>query len=127
MLQHPWWRETLLGALETLADRAYQQQVWIEKHYPPNVQYDDFDRVVHVLFDDTALADAPEKTIGYILEDETEMHAVTVVIKLIDAMLKTHGTDLTDEQYLQTPEWAQVVAVAQTALSVLNKKPVASQ
>ncbi len=65
MIQHAWWRDQLFSALNALADTTYQQQVWVQKHYPPGIQCDDFDRVVHVLFDDTLLADAPEKTIGY--------------------------------------------------------------
>ncbi len=52
------------------------------------------------------------------------MHAVTTVIRAIDLVLKQYGTALTDEQYIHTPEWAQVVASAQAALAVLNKNPI---
>lgn len=104
-----------------MADINYQQQVWVKKQYPPGVQYDDFDRVVHVLMDDTLLKDAPEKTIGTILEDEAEMHVVTAVIGAIDHVLKMHGTELTDEEYIHTAEWTQVVETAQAALLVMKK------
>ncbi len=124
MIQHPWRREELFYYLELLADVAVARRTWVEQNFPAGVQHDCFDFAVNFLFDDTALADAPEKTIGFILEDEIEMHAVTAVIQAIDYVLKIHGTKLTDAQYLNTPEWTQVMETAQVALAILRKTPV---
>lgn len=68
----------------------------------------------------------PKRPSALFWNDEDEMHAVTAVIRAIDHILKTYGTELTDEQYINAPEWTQVVSAAQTALAVLNKKPVNS-
>jgi hypothetical protein len=116
-------REQLFDTLRALADVDYQRKVWIQRQYPPGVQYDDFDLAVHFLFDDTALFDAPEKTVGWILEDEYEVRAIQKVTKAIDDLLNELGTDLTDEQYINSPMWSDVVKAASEALSALNKNP----
>lgn len=41
-----------MEALESLADRDYQQRVWIEHQYPHDDFYDELDLEIHILFDD---------------------------------------------------------------------------
>jgi aminoglycoside phosphotransferase (APT) family kinase protein len=76
MVQYPWMREQLFDTLRTLAHVDYQRRAWVKHQYPPGVQFDNFDLAVHFLFDDTALFDAPEKTIGWILEDAYEVRTI---------------------------------------------------
>jgi hypothetical protein len=121
MVKHPWWRKQVIETLETLSDINYQRRAWVEHQYPPGIQYDSFDLAVNVLFDDTALADAPEKTIGWILEDEQEMQAFSKVIHAVDEILNKLDTELTDEQYINSPEWQAVTDAAKAALSVRKK------
>jgi hypothetical protein len=45
------------------------------------------------------------------------------VTKAIDDLLYELGTELTDEQYINSPMWSDVVKAASEALSVLNKNP----
>jgi hypothetical protein len=121
MIQLPHKREELIYYLTALSDPVYQRQAWVNHEFPTGVVYDCFDYAVHFLFDDTALADAPEKTIGWILEDEQEMQAVSKVIHAIDEVLNKLGTELTDEQYINSPEWQQVIEAAKSALPILKK------
>jgi hypothetical protein len=121
VVKHPWMRKQVIETLEGLSDPDYQRRAWVDHQFPPGIQYDSFDLAVNVLFDDTPLFDAPETTIGYILEDEDEMHAVTRVIRAIDDVLNQLGTNLTDEQYITSPEWQPVVAAARAALPILKK------
>lgn len=124
MVKHPWWREELFRALRKLADVEYQQQVWIKHIFPSNVTHDSLDEVIHILFDDTSLAESPEDTVGWILENEMEVEAVKQVSQALDSMLIVLGTDLSDAQYIASPYWNQIVETAATALSILEKKPV---
>jgi hypothetical protein len=124
MIQLPHKREELIYYLTALADPVYQHRVWLKHEFPPGIVYDCFDYAVNFFFDDTALADAPQETIGWILENEEEMQAVSKVINAVDEVLNKLGTELTDEQYINSPEWQSVIESAKAALLVLkNPQP----
>ena len=122
MIKLPEKRKELFYYIETLANPNYQRQAWVNHQFPPGIEYDCFDYAVNFLFDDTALADAPETTIGWILENKDEVQAIGQVIQAIDTVLNTLGTDLSDEEYISSDEWSQVVTTASAALSILVKE-----
>ena len=84
MVQYPSLRAKLLESLRSLADREYQQRVWVNHNYPHGVLYDSFDEAVHFLFDDTILAENPDAAIGVILEDEKEARLIAGVCTAIE-------------------------------------------
>src|SRR3546814_15953807 len=108
-LMYPNMREELLEDLDGLADLDYQQKVWVRGEPHPGIQHDELDYALHFLFDDTDLAESPEKSIGVFLLDKEEARVVHCVTQALDALLTQYGVDLSDARYLAKPEWTQVV------------------
>lgn len=122
-LKYPEMRAELLSYLKGLSDKDYQVSCWVNRKCPCGVMHDEFDYVIHFLFDDTVLSKDPEKLIGYCLQDTIEARAVKAVCDALDSLLKTHGTGLSDAQYIELPEWGGVMSEALYALSVLAPVP----
>ena len=120
-IELPVVRLELVENLYALADPVYQRKAWVERKYPPRVEYDDFDMQVHFFFDDRGLADDAQGQIGWLLKSLDEATAVTAVTLAIDAVLKKHGKKRTDAEYISYPEWSYVVEAARAAISVLNE------
>ena len=72
---------------------------------PGKTDPDPLDYAVHFLFDDTALADAPERAVGYFLHDLEEVQVIAEVVAALDRVFDAHGTTQADSFYLQQPEW----------------------
>ncbi len=117
-------RLELMEYLYRLSSHAYQQQVWIDKHYPPGITQDIFDYAVNFLLDDTRLADQPESCVGvFIYKDE--LQPLTSVTKRISDLLSKYGTSLSDEEYINKPEWQGMLDAAKSAYTLVvenNKK-----
>lgn len=114
-LKYPGMRQELMGYLRDLSDHEYQRKNWSRT--------DSLDHAVHFLFDDTPLADDPERTIGFFLHDASEVAAVSAVIAALDAMFAKHGTELQDAEYIALADWNAVIAAARKAHALLSQKP----
>jgi len=119
-------RAELLETLRGLADREYQQRAWVDHNYPPGVLYDSFDEAVHFLFDDTILAENPNVAIGVIVEDEKEARLIAAVCTAIKQVFEALGTELSDQEYINSSEWANVVDAAFFALQMITKEQLSS-
>ena len=73
------------------------------------------DYAIHFLFDDTSLADEPEKLIGYILANQKEVELIRGVTAALDKLLFELGTDKSDAEYLCSPGWNEVIEAAKKA------------
>jgi hypothetical protein len=122
MVKYPKMREELLETLRSLADREYQHKVWLEGDYPPEIECDSFDEVVHFLYDDTVLAENPDAAIGVIIEDEKEARLMEAVCQAIDLVFEALGTGVSDEEYIKSSEWTKVVEAAFRALQAMEIK-----
>lgn len=122
MIKLTYMRKNLLCYLDSLRDIDYQEQCWVNRNCPGNIEYDDFDAAVHFLFDDTCLSEAPEKALGDILENETEVQCISVLCNEIDNILEVHGPALSDAEYIKLPEWVNVLEAAQEAHNILSKQ-----
>lgn len=120
MVKYPKMREELLETLRSLADREYQHKVWLEGDYPPEIECDSFDEVVHFLYDDTVLAENPDAAIGVIIENEKEARLISAVCQAIDFVFEALGTGVSDEEYIKSAEWTMVVEAALKALQVME-------
>ena len=120
MVKYPKMREELLETLRSLADRDYQEQVWVKRDYPLGIKYDCFDEAVHFLFDDTVLAENPDAAIGVIIDNEKEARLISAVCQAIDLVLEVLGTEASDEEYIKSSEWTMVVEAALKALQVME-------
>src|SRR3546814_12036119 len=85
-LMYPNMRDELLDYLGGLADLDYQQKVWVRGEPHPGIQHDELDYALHFLFDDTDLAESPEKSIGVFLLDKEEARVVHCVAQALDAL-----------------------------------------
>jgi hypothetical protein len=119
-MKFPEQRQELIETLQALSDRNYQESVWLKKEYSDRVIYDCLDYVIHFLFDDTSLADEPEKLIGYILANQEEVELIREVIKALDKLLSELGIDKTDAEYLSSILWNDVIKTAQKAYQTIK-------
>ncbi len=126
MVQYPSMRAELLETLRCLADREYQQRAWVDHNYPPGVLDDSFDEAVHFLFDDTILAENSNATIGVIVEDEKEAGLIAAVCRAIEQVFEASGTELSDQEYINSSEWMNVVEAASFALQMITKEQLSS-
>jgi hypothetical protein len=107
----PQMRLELEDALAALADPGRQDR-WREGDPESGC----LDYAIHFLFDDTELSTDATSCIGWFLKDETEVLLLKPVIQALSAMIDRLG-DQTDCVYLDDPEWPNVVALAQIALT----------
>lgn len=115
-------RDELIEYLQGLSDKEYQIKYWVNLDCPEGVE-DSFDLAVHFLFDDTSLSSNPEKTIGVFLKDEKEANSIKVLCDEINAILDKYGTKLPDKEYINCPEWNNVLKLAKIAYdTVTNDK-----
>jgi hypothetical protein len=117
-VRFPGLRFQVLDAIESLADRKYQERVWLRHEMPRPGYYDDLDLQVHTLFDDTAVLTEPESTVGEILHP-SETVAMRRLGEVLGPLIKELG-DAPDSAYLADPRWAEVVRLAAEALAVLR-------
>lgn len=121
-IRYPEMRAEVLSALESLADREYQERVWIRHILPhPNYQ-DDFWQAYAWLFENVTVMDAPERAIGVLLRDRAEAHAMLPLREAMTRILDLLGTDRTDAEYIASPLWDDVVAAATVALDTLRRR-----
>jgi len=106
----------IIGAVRELADLTYQRKHWIGGPAPQTR----FADVVHRLFDDTALNDAPALCVGEFLINEAELMALTKAMRALDVVFEAYGYDLTDIDYTFKPEWSAVIFAAQDAIALLD-------
>lgn len=111
-------REELVDYIKGLSDRQYQEKFWLRRERTVDIQHDELDYAIHFLFDDTDLARDPNSTIGFILKDASEVEVISSLIFRIDDVFNKYGTGLTDEQYMATPEWVDVIFAAKRALDL---------
>jgi hypothetical protein len=119
-VRFPQMRDEVVGAVQALADPEYQQRVWIRHELPQPDYYDDFTLNIHILYDDTRVLEVPDETVGDVLRSPAEAAAMAPLAQRIDALFERYGTDLSDQEYLDTPEWPAIVRAAQTALATLT-------
>lgn len=120
MVESQYWREQLLMHMEMLADRVRHYNAWVlQKHVVPGREHDEFDYLVHFLYDDTDLAADPFGYIGLVLKSEEEARVIQAVVRELDSVFDKYGTELSDEQYIGLPEWNHVIEAASKAHEVL--------
>lgn len=119
-VKYPALRSELVQHLEALSNPEYQQDVWVKGNSRGKIEHDEFDYVVHFLFDDTPLAEEPQSTIGWILRDQTEAERIARLTAALDEIFIKYGTALTDEQYIALREWPTVVSRANDCLALLR-------
>lgn len=120
-IKYPAMRKELAGYLQSLSDLDYQRRIWVEGGSEGSIQHDEFDYAVHFLYDDTQLARDPRATIGWILRNVSEADRIETLVAAIEHIFQSYGTELSDAQYIDLPEWCSVVDAAQKALAAISE------
>ncbi len=123
-------RDELIKHLERLSDLAYQRRAWINKDFPPGIEYDDPDLVIHFLYDETGIADNPESGLNNILWNSNEVIAIKNLIEKLDLVLDNYDVGfISPKEYIQlpVPEWQMVIEAAKEALVIFREVRSASE
>lgn len=118
-MKYPAMRKELLEYLAGLSDPEYQKKCWVDGICPTGIEHDEFDYAVHFLFDDTTLSSDAKSLIGVFLKDESEANLVQSVCEKIQAVFNKYGTNLSDQEYIDCPEWRGVVSAARNAYKTI--------
>ncbi|GGO42827.1 SCO4402 family protein [Streptomyces lasiicapitis] len=100
------FRVNLVPAVLALANPPWQRDVWLD----PSV-FENLDHVFHTLFDDFCDADDPERYLGISLRTQEEVELMRQLGAALDAAMADAPGD-TDEEYLATSAWPDVVTIA---------------
>lgn len=119
-VEYPEMRAEVIEAVRALSDLEHQRRVWVRRELPHPGYHDDFALNLNVLYDDTSVLEDPAAAIGDVLRDDREARALAPLRDSLEDLLAKHP-HLTDEQYLDTPEWPTVLATAAAALAVLTR------
>lgn len=114
-LEYPAMRDELISYLEGLSSADYQYSAWVSRS-SSDIAYDELNYTIHFLYDDTDLATDPRSWVGIVLRGESEVRAISDVVKSIDEVFDKYGTCLADDGYLTKPEWAKVIESSKNAL-----------
>ena len=99
-------------------------QKWSQYNPKNKIKFDCLDFVIHFIFDDTVLGEAPEKAIGFYLFNKREAAAVRDVVRNLDIVFEKYGMDEEDSFYIQTDEWRSVVHASKKAYSLIANDAV---
>jgi hypothetical protein len=123
MVKYPNMRDELIETLQDLSDVEYQRRTWVNHEFPEGIQFDCFDNSIHLLLGDMSLITNPERSLGSVVENEVELNAVRKVALAIDHMLKKLGNEATDAEYINDPEWSEVINTSSEALRIIEGRP----
>ncbi|MEV0366272.1 SCO4402 family protein [Nocardia fusca] len=118
-VRYPEMRTQVFSAVSALADREYQQRVWIDQIYPHENYYDDLDLNIHILYDDALVLPDPTATLGQVLANRTEVDTLRLLAERLDPIIDELG-DSPDSGYLSHPGWPSVVDAAKSAREVMR-------
>lgn len=121
MIQYPHLRKELILNLRALADSTYQRKVWTHLELPTANYEDSFGEVIHFIFDDMNLNTYDvNKAIDNLLYNDTEAKTVENVIEKLDSLLEKMGTNATDQEYINSPYWPDILEAANKAYELLT-------
>jgi hypothetical protein len=117
MVQLPHKRNEMMHYLQALADTDYQLRVWIRGEGSGEMSQDCLGYALTFFFEDTMLAEAPERNIGTILTSVQEVASVRKLTQNLENLLNQLGDNCSDLEYISSPLWRPVVAAAQDAVN----------
>ena len=115
MLQYPSIRMNLLRVLLSFSDLEYQKTIWLD---PELRHQDNFYFASENLLDDFIWEYGEE--VGVFLRNSEEQEACLFLVEKVTQIVKKHKFK-NDMDYLNLPEWNEVISAARHALRVLNK------
>jgi hypothetical protein len=111
-------RRRVMFALACLADREYQARVWVHRAAPTPGYLDNFDEVVHALYDDCHVLPDPVGAVGWTLTEGDEIDALRRLGDVLTPLIDAVG-DEPDAMYLAAPQWDDVARLAAISLAAM--------
>lgn len=122
MVLLPHKRNEMFHYLQALANPDYQERVWVNGDYYPEIGHDSFGYVLTFFFEDTMLAEAPENNVGTILESPEEAQLIRRVCGAILQVIDVVGDEQPDVEYISCAEWQFVVESASEAIEFYSSR-----
>ncbi|MEV5504884.1 SCO4402 family protein [Streptomyces orinoci] len=98
-------RVHVLPVVLALANPPWRRDIWLDPS-----EFENLDHVFHTLFDDFCDADEPERYLGVSLRTGEEVSLMGELGVALNAAAQAPSG--ADEEYLCSPSWPRVVAVA---------------
>ncbi|EAZ90472.1 SCO4402 family protein [Crocosphaera chwakensis] len=117
-MKYPEMRQELLLSIKILSDLEYQKQNWLNN---TSGEYDCFDYVIHFLYDQAGFDENAEATIGLFVKNEEELTIIMEVIESLEKLFEILGTNASDLDYINSPQWKNVIINAKKALLILEE------
>ncbi len=124
-LRYPDMRTDLVACANALADDVHQRTVWLDQL--PRRVWDNFNEVIHFLYDDTSLDQTPERYVGTILYGQDEVEAVRRLTISLDRLFERHGLKQTDAFYMASELWKVVQGEARSLSALLSVNDTANR
>jgi hypothetical protein len=74
-----------------------------------------------LFFDDTSFSEGADSYIGLALLNEAEATGVSRLSNKLNDILNIYGNDHSDNFYLSTPEWMDVIQIANELLALFGE------
>ena len=116
--KYPAMRWSVLDALASLADEEYQREMWTGNSLPRSDWFDDLTLNINILFDDCEVLPDPEKALGAVLVPGDDIERLRRLGAVLSRLIDRHGNK-PDINYLNDPEWQEVVRLADLALAAM--------
>lgn len=116
--KYPSMRWSVLDAVASLADEEYQRQMWLGSSAPTPGVFDDLSLNVSILFDDCEVLPDPVRALGTVLVPGDNLERLKRLGDVLSRLIDRHG-DEPDVNYLNDPEWKEVVRLAGLALAAM--------
>lgn len=117
-MKYPEMRQELLLSIKILSDLEYQKQKWVNNN---SGEHDCFDYIIHFLYDQADFDEDSEAIIGLFVKNEEELIGIMKVIESLEKLFEILGTNASDSDYINSPQWKNVIINAKKALKILEK------
>ncbi|WP_443046279.1 SCO4402 family protein [Streptomyces sp. NBC_00335] len=111
-LQTPWIRTQLIDWLDKLGNRDWQEENWLRQPSGGSGLDEALD-----FFDDSGVLAEPSGRLGFVLFDDVEVSAMTVLNSALDSALSSASNDA---EIIHSQAWGEVVAAAREALNIMG-------
>jgi hypothetical protein len=116
--KYPSMRWSVLDALACLADEEYQRERWTGNTLPRSDWFDDLTLNINILFDDCEVLPDPQKALGAVLVPGDDFERLRRLGAVLSRLIDRHGKE-PDINYLNDPEWQEVIRLAGLALAAM--------
>lgn len=119
-LKHPDMRTMLIDSLKELSNKEIHLNKWANKKFK-HALWDEFCLSSEILENIPFEHYPPEEQIGYSIYNIKEITPILYLINKINLIVNEIGWDKKDEDYLNSPLWAEMVDAADIAYQELMK------